>query len=87
MTNNNTKSLKYGDYVEVLQPGEILKTLDSNGKLDGLPFMPEMIQYCGKKLKVSIKVEKTCVNCLTEIGERKGAIKEFILNDVFFERG
>jgi hypothetical protein len=40
---------------------EILGTLDSDGKLDSLPFMPEMIRFCGKKFEVAKRVEKTCV--------------------------
>ena len=35
--------LKAGDVVEVRSREEILGTLDSHGRLDGLPFMPEKI--------------------------------------------
>ena len=52
---------KTGDIVEVLQPLEIAKTLDTNGTLDNLPFMAEMIPFCGKKFRVSARIEKTCV--------------------------
>ena len=38
--------LKPGDIVEVLSPSEILETLDSDGTLNNLPFMPEMIAHC-----------------------------------------
>lgn len=55
--------LKTGDIVEILHPLEVAKTLDSNGTLDNLPFMAEMIQYCGRKLRVSARIEKTCVEC------------------------
>ena len=48
-------------FVEVLKPSEILKTLDSKGTLNNLPFMPEMIKYCGKRFKVGPYIEKTCV--------------------------
>ena len=82
--NNSVKSLKSGDVVEVLQPGEILKTLDSNGQLDGLPFMSEMISFCGKRFSVLLKVEKTCVNCIFPQDKLKTKIKEFIYNDVVF---
>jgi len=81
---NTVQILKSGDLVEVLQPEEILKTLDSNGQLDGLPFMPEMIPYCGKKFKVRLKVEKTCVNCIFPDNKLKTTIKEFLYNDVVF---
>jgi hypothetical protein len=47
-----TKKLSIGDWVEVRSKEEILATLDSNGWLDGMPFMPEMLQYCGRKFQV-----------------------------------
>jgi hypothetical protein len=51
-----------GDEVVVLSPQEILSTLDSNGTLDGHPFMPEMLDCCGKSFRVHRRVEKTCVD-------------------------
>src|SRR6185503_4165611 len=39
---------------------EILSTLDGNGQLDGLPFMPEMLQFCGQRLPVFRRAHKTC---------------------------
>ena len=36
-----------GDVVRIRSLEEISATLDSNGCLDGLPFMPEMAKYCG----------------------------------------
>jgi hypothetical protein len=38
-----------GDWVEVLSKEEILGTLDKNGRLDELPFMPQMFKYCGQR--------------------------------------
>src|SRR5262245_28445774 len=52
--------LQPGDLVEVRPPDEILKTLDADGTLDHLPFMPEMIELSGKKFRVSRRVVKTC---------------------------
>lgn len=52
--------LSAGDWVEVLSKEEILATLDETGSLDGLPFMPEMAQYCGMKFRVSKRAHKTC---------------------------
>src|SRR5258706_1472468 len=49
-----------GDIVEVKAPEEILETLDANGAMDQLPFMPEMIAYCGKRFQVSRRVLNTC---------------------------
>jgi hypothetical protein len=51
-----------GDWVVVRSPQEILATLDSNGALDGHPFMPEMLDCCGKSFHVHRRVEKTCVD-------------------------
>jgi hypothetical protein len=56
----NALGLRAGDLVEVRAEQEILSTLDSNGKLDGLPFMPEMLQYCGRQFRVFRRAEKTC---------------------------
>jgi len=49
-----------GDSVEVRSKEEILATLDENGCLDGMPFMPEMLQYCGRRLPVAAVAHKTC---------------------------
>jgi hypothetical protein len=50
--------LRRGDLVEVCPAGEILRTLDARGKLDGLPFMPEMAPYCGEKFRVYRRADK-----------------------------
>ena len=50
-----------GDAVVVRPPEEILETLDGDGTLDGCPFMPEMLDWCGKPFRVQRRVEKTCV--------------------------
>jgi transposase-like protein len=54
--------MKYrvGDWVEVLSPEEILQTLDDKGAVDNMPFMPEMLQFAGKRLKVSASAHKAC---------------------------
>ena len=50
-----------GDWVEVKSPLEIAQTLDAEGMLDGLPFMPEMLEHCGSRLRVLRRADKTCV--------------------------
>lgn len=40
---------------------DILSTLDADGKLDGLPFMPEMARYCGQRFRISHLTRRTCV--------------------------
>lgn len=49
-----------GAAVAVRSWDEIAATLDSNGTLDRLPFMPEMRAYCGKSFRVSTRVERVC---------------------------
>ena len=49
-----------GDWVEVLSKAEILRTLDKNGRLDELPFMPQMFKYCGKRFRIYQSAHKTC---------------------------
>jgi len=53
-------ALRAGDWVEVRSAAEILATLDERGGLDALPFMPEMLQYCGKRFQVYKSAHKTC---------------------------
>jgi hypothetical protein len=59
-----------GEWVQVRTREEILGTLDANGRLDELPFMPEMLQYCGMKLKVGKRAHKTCDPALGEDGRK-----------------
>ena len=49
-----------GEWVEVRSSNDILATLDERGCLDNLPFMPEMLQYCGKRYLVYKRADKTC---------------------------
>jgi hypothetical protein len=35
--------------------------LDAEGKLEGLPFMPEMIAHCGTQIRVHRRADRTCV--------------------------
>jgi hypothetical protein len=53
-------NFRAGDLVEVLSQEEILATLDENGRLEDLQFMPEMLQYCGRRLRVFKRADKTC---------------------------
>ena len=52
--------LRAGDWIEVRSKEEILRTLDKQGRLDGMPFMPQMFQYCGKRFQVYKRAHKTC---------------------------
>lgn len=53
-------NLRPGDWVEVRSAEEILATLDDQGSLDGLVLMPEMLDYCGRRLQVAHRADKTC---------------------------
>jgi hypothetical protein len=52
--------LRSQDNVHIRSAAEILETLDDRGRLDGLPFMPEMLRWCGQTVKVSARADKTC---------------------------
>ena len=54
------RSPRAGDWVEVRTAEEILETLDDRKSLDALPFMPEMLQYCGRRFRVFKSAHKTC---------------------------
>ena len=49
-----------GELVEVRTKEEILATLDREGRIDGMPFMPEMLQFCGRQVRVGAVAHKTC---------------------------
>lgn len=53
--------LTRGKLVEVRSAHEIAETLDNDGRLDGVPFMPEMAVYCGRAFRVFRRADMTCV--------------------------
>ena len=77
------RKLRAGDQVIVRSPEEILSTLDAQGTLDGLPFMPEMLDRCGKPFRVERRVEKTCVDVAPPIFPNR----RFAANDVVVLEG
>jgi hypothetical protein len=56
----NRMKLHVGDWVKVISKEEILRTLDAQGRLDQVPFMPQMFKYCGQQFKVYKSAHKTC---------------------------
>ena len=56
----DVSKLKAGEWVEIRSKEEILRTLDARAQLDGMPFMPEMLAFCGKRFKVYKRAHKTC---------------------------
>ena len=65
-----SSKLKVGDWVEVRSKDEILSTLDRDGRLDGMPFMPEMFAFCGKRFQVYKRAHKTCDTVFPVRGRR-----------------
>ncbi len=55
-----------GDVVEVRSREEIERTLDGAGCLDGLPFMPEMANFCGRQARIF-----RCVDKIYDFGRSK----------------
>lgn len=58
---NGAHKFLRGQMFEVRSIQEISAMLDINGKLDGAPFMPEMVKYCAAPARVFRRVNKTCV--------------------------
>ena len=65
--------LRAGDWVVVRSREEILATLDANSRLDALPFQPEMLAFCGQRLRVAKVAHKTCDNIKKTMGRRMQA--------------
>jgi len=57
-----SRSLLPGDWVQVRPASEIAQTLDADGAVEGLPFMPEMLRFVGRRFKVVQRAERTCVH-------------------------
>ena len=53
-------NLRVGEIVEVRSEAEILATLDERAELESLPFMPEMLQFCGRRFRVDKLAVKLC---------------------------
>jgi hypothetical protein len=62
--------LRVGELVEVRTKEEILATLDKKGRLDELPFMPQMFAHCGQRLRVFKRAHKTCDTVNDFVGRR-----------------
>ena len=54
--------LHVGEWVVVRSKEEILATLDEKACLDSLPFQPEMLAFCGRRMRVAKVAHKTCNN-------------------------
>ncbi len=72
----NLKRLRPGDLVAVRPLTDIALTLDLRGTLDGLPFVPEMLKYCGQTFTVRRSVDMLILEGI-EVGMRR--IKNVVL--------
>ena len=63
-------TLKAGDWVEVKTSAAIRRTLDHDGRLDEMPFMPEMLRFCGRRYRVFRRAHKTC-DTIDYVGGRR----------------
>jgi hypothetical protein len=79
MVSGSEFDLRTGDCVQIKTPLEIAETLDCNGMLESLPFMPEMIEFCGTNARIKRRAEKTCI----EYPGGGYKIREFLNNDSF----
>jgi len=62
--------LRAGEWVVVRSEDEILATLNERGRMDGLPFQPEMFAHCGQRLRVFKVAHKTC-DTINKTGGRR----------------
>src|SRR5262249_50951149 len=66
----SAKGLRVSALVEVRSQNEIMATLDERGELENLPFMPEMLKFCGQRLTVHKVAHKLC-DTITSSGLHK----------------
>jgi hypothetical protein len=72
--------IRRGDVVEVRSAREILATLDGQGRLQGLAYMPEMRRFCGGTFRVFRRADLVCVEGLDGRRWMKDAV---LLEDVW----
>lgn len=61
MTAHALQTFRVGQEVEVLPLTTILQTVDAMGSTEGLPFMPEMVRFCGSRHRIASQVHQSCV--------------------------
>jgi len=74
--------LKAGDRVVVRSADEILRTLDARGMLENLPFMPEMLEFCGKPFRVLNRVVQSTIDGAFLRDHSESWVRQFRNNDV-----
>ena len=76
--NLKARAFRAGDRVRVRSFAEIATTLDAEGALDGLPFLPEMARYCGRAFTVRRRVDKLIQE---GVGSSMRRIRDVVLLD------
>jgi hypothetical protein len=59
--------LRKGQWVRAKSFQEIQCTLDASGRTEGLPFMAEMLPFCGKTLRIQERADTVCVGGLRRL--------------------
>lgn len=59
-----------GDVVRVRSRADIITTLDRDASIESLPFMPEMLAFCGQELTVWARADKSC-DTVNSTGNRR----------------
>jgi hypothetical protein len=54
----SSRQFRRGQWVQIRSEAEIRATLDAGGTLDGLPFMPEQVKFCGRKFRIYRRVDR-----------------------------
>lgn len=73
------RPFRAGDLVLVKSQSEILASLDEHGAREGLPFMPEMTPYCGRRIRVARRVEHVFIDHLQYVARLQNTV---ILEDL-----
>ncbi|HEY4760023.1 MAG TPA: hypothetical protein VIH42_05525 [Thermoguttaceae bacterium] len=68
------RKFKRGDWVQVRSLEEIQAALDAEGKNEGIPFMPEMIKYCGRKFRVARRADHIFLDRLCYVARLKNTV-------------
>jgi hypothetical protein len=69
-------ALRPGEIVQVLAAEDIIRSINGKGTLDGLPFMPEMLGFCGGRFRVSHRVVQATID------DEPQSLREFGKGDV-----
>jgi hypothetical protein len=73
--------MRVGSVVEVRSAPEIMATLDSEGCVENVPFMPEMLKYCGGRFRVFKRVDKI-VDVIGNVGDLRRLSRTVLLQDI-----